>query len=329
MRGLLNASRSRACSHASSSTPVVAACGVRRPEAPRADDGLSRRQALASVPLLLGLVMGVKGVHADEGEAVLAMEVEAMEAADAAAAELEGWVQHGGSVAAAEPAAPVVAAAATIDPRKFKLLSDPLLAYEYIYPVETASGKALKMTVAHEPEKYSSAAPLNVDARQRIVSSVIDFQNFVTASMTVGPAAGVLKDLPPAEWRPMDVALTVLIDRSTTRTTNGQRFALNDVESAAKVERPDGPYFVYEHLSQGSPTMIESKSKETYRHALAVSAVRPGNDGTPYIYTLNLSCREEQWDELRPLFEAAIDRFKLLPTTKQYIPPDQNPWLFF
>eukprot|EP00955_Chlamydomonas_euryale_P017775 189838-Chlamydomonas_euryale.AAC.2 len=176
-----------------------------------------------------------------------------------------------------------------------------------------------------------SAAPLTADARQRIVSSVIDFKNFVTVSMSVGPAAGVLKDVPPVDWKPYDVALTVLIDRSTSRTTNGQRYALNDIESAARVERDGIPYFVYEHLTQvreGSPTMVE-RSKETYRHALAVSAVRPAMDGTPYIYTLNMSCRQDQWDDLAPLFEESIKDFQLIPTTDQYIPPDKNPWLFF
>jgi hypothetical protein len=42
-------------------------------------------------------------------------------------------------------------------------------------------------------------------------------------------------------------------------------------------------------LVQGSPTVANPKP-ETFRHALAVSTVRPGNDGAPYIYTLNMSC---------------------------------------
>lgn len=36
---------------------------------------------------------------------------------------------------------------------------------------------------------------------------------YVTVSMTVGPASGVLKGADPASWRAKDVALTVLIDR--------------------------------------------------------------------------------------------------------------------
>lgn len=42
---------------------------------------------------------------------------------------------------------------------------------------------------------------------------------------------------------------------------------------------------------QGSPTTAERRN-ETYRHALAATTVRPGMDGTPYLYTLNLSCPE-------------------------------------
>jgi hypothetical protein len=71
----------------------------------------------------------------------------------------------------------------------------------------------LQMTLAHPAEKYSSAAPLTADARQRIVYERFDLRKFVTASMTVGPASGVLKDVSPEQWKAKDVALTVLIDR--------------------------------------------------------------------------------------------------------------------
>jgi hypothetical protein len=42
---------------------------------------------------------------------------------------------------------------------------------------------------------------------------------------------------------------------------------------------------------------------QTYRHALAVTTVRPDTQGNPYLYTLNLSCRQNQWDDLQPLFQ--------------------------
>jgi hypothetical protein len=71
------------------------------------------------------------------------------------------------------------------------------------------------------------------------------------------------------------------------------------------------------------------QSKETYRHALAVTTTRPGMDGSPYLYTLNMSCRQEMWADLEPLFKQCINSFRLLETTNSYIPPDKDPWLFF
>ncbi len=81
--------------------------------------------------------------------------------------------------------------------------------------------------------------------------------------------------------------------------------------------------------SQGSPTVLETKRKETYRHALAVTAVRPDSQGNPFLYTLNLSCRQELWGDLAPLFKEAVRSFRLVPTTGQYIAPDVNPWQFW
>ena len=147
----------------------------------------------------------------------------------------------------------------------------------------------------------------------------------VCAQVTVGPASGLLKDVPPEQWKAKDVALTVLIDRcatvelwrcgscsalltpvwrlafsgelnniwltscelysvpsaphpslplatfpplvrdtfvftarifacfdrSTSRMSTGQRFALNDVEEAHEEVRGEGQLFwVYEHRSQ-------------------------------------------------------------------------------
>jgi hypothetical protein len=51
------------------------------------------------------------------------------------------------------------------------------------------------------PEKYSSAAPLAADARQRICSEFIDPRNSVTVSVSVGPPSGLLKDKRPSEWK--------------------------------------------------------------------------------------------------------------------------------
>ena len=146
--------------------------------------------------------------------------------------------------------------------------------------------------------------------------------------MTVGPAAGLLREIGQDEWRAKDVASTVLIDRSTARVTNGQRVALNDVEEAHIEDRPWGRVYAFEHLSQGSPNE-KARSRETYRHSLAVTASRPGGDGQIYLYTLNFSCREEQWKDLSPIFAKCIQSFKLETPTDRFISPDTNPWLFF
>lgn len=158
--------------------------------------------------------------------------------------------------------------------------------------------------------------------------------SFITVSMTVGPASGVLKSKPQSEWTAREVALTVLIDRSTARLSTGQRTALNDVESAKTERRApagggDGTFYVFEHLSQGSPTAAD-RSQETFRHALAATTVRLGQDGeTPYLYTLNLSCPEPLWGDMRPQFEAALSQFRLEAPTRDYVAPDKDPWHFW
>lgn len=211
-------------------------------------------------------------------------------------------------------------------PQGFSSLADATLAYRFIYPTRTASGAPVSPVLTRTPEKYSSAAPLSADARQRIVAELFDLTRFVTVSVTVGPASGVLRDVPQERWSPRDVALTVLIDRhacmhpqcgaqniaalrcatpvllgldanmavallrrSTARLSSGQRTALNDVVETRAEERDGATYYVYEHTSQGSPTVANPRP-ETFRHALAVTTTRPGLDGTPYLYTLNLSC---------------------------------------
>ncbi|KXZ53907.1 hypothetical protein GPECTOR_6g825 [Gonium pectorale] len=233
-----------------------------------------------------------------------------------------------GALSPALPAVATEVAESAVGAGQMKTLSDPILAYSFDYPVTTTKGKQLSMLLSRAPEKYSSAAPLTADARQRIVSEIFDFKNFVTASMTVGPASGILKGRSPEEWKPREVALTVLIDKSTARTTAGQRVALNDVQEAHLDARNGLQYWVYEHVSQGSPT-ITTRSRESYRHSLAVTSWRAGLDGSPYLYTLNLSCPEDLWPELEPLFKRSVEAFTLLPTTRDYIPPDKDPWLFF
>jgi PsbP len=62
---------------------------------------------------------------------------------------------------------------------------------------------------------------------------------------------------------------------------------------------------------QGSPT-DSNPSQETYRHALAATAVRRGTDDVDYLYTLNLSCPEKLWSDMQPQFKRSIDSFRLV-----------------
>lgn len=92
-----------------------------------------------------------------------------------------------------------------------KVLRDDTLAYEFEYPAETAAGKPLPLLLSRKPERYSSAAPLTADARQRIVCELADLIDAVTVSVTVrrcfldscfvlmAPACSVA--LLPGSWR--------------------------------------------------------------------------------------------------------------------------------
>lgn len=144
----------------------------------------------------------------------------------------------------------------------------------------------------------------------------------------VGPPSGVLKDVDAAAWKPKDVATTVLVDKSTARVTTGQRISLSTLESVQAVQKGSRTYYVYEHVSQGSPRPGNTQY-ETYRHAYSVSTTRPGLGGTPYIYSLSLACPEELWSELQAPFLTAVNSFTLTEPSGAYVAPDKDPWRFF
>lgn len=171
----------------------------------------------------------------------------------------------------------------------FGSVSDQTLAYTFKYPTQNIKGQKLNITYSRRPEKYSSAAPLTADARQRIVCELVDLQKSFTVSVSVGPPSAILSGTDSSAWKPRDVAEAVLIDKSTARVSTGQRVALNSIE-ALKVEERDGSkYIVYEHISQGSPSRLNPGARETFRHALSVTTVRNGSDDMPYLYTFNIA----------------------------------------
>lgn len=57
--------------------------------------------------------------------------------------------------------------------------------------------------------------------------------------------------------------------------------------------------------------------------------MRPGLDGTPFLYTLNMSCPQELWEDALPGFQAGIASFRLLDPGPGYVAPDKDPWRFF
>lgn len=66
---------------------------------------------------------------------------------------------------------------------------------------------------------------------------------------------------------------------------------------------------------------------QTYRHALAATAVRVAGDGVPYLYTYNLACRQEQWEVLQPMFKVragwlpcdGVNGVRSSPTSPQHL----------
>jgi hypothetical protein len=68
---------------------------------------------------------------------------------------------------------------------QFLEVDDSILAYRFMYPVLSASGKKIPIIFSRRPERYSSAAPLSVDARQRIVTSLTSLQDAITISVSV------------------------------------------------------------------------------------------------------------------------------------------------
>ena len=65
-----------------------------------------------------------------------------------------------------------------------------------------------------------------------------------------------------------------------------------------------------------TPLCIASRQCHTCRHAWSVTGTRPALDNSPYLYTLTLSCPDERWPALGPIYEECQKSFRLTPTTK-------------
>ncbi len=94
----------------------------------------------------------------------------------------------------------------------------------------------------------------------------------------MGPPSGVLKGVSPTDWKPKDVANTVLVDKSTARVTSGQRISLSSIESVTAQQRDGLTYYVYEHVSQvgcgGTWKALSHNSIFSYSCSLSCNLVR-------------------------------------------------------
>ena len=85
-------------------------------------------------------------------------------------------------------------------------VTDDLLAYAFEFPTTTADGAPLTMLFTRRPQRYSSAAPLTANARQRTVCELADLARGVTLSLSVGPPGKLLGGAAEDAWSPRLVA---------------------------------------------------------------------------------------------------------------------------
>uniref|UniRef100_A0A0F7GXJ1 Photosystem II reaction center PsbP family protein n=1 Tax=Habenaria pantlingiana TaxID=1498489 RepID=A0A0F7GXJ1_9ASPA len=208
---------------------------------------------------------------------------------------------------------------------KMALFVDDINAYSFLYPTELPGKKfSFKWVESRKPERYSSAAPLSPDARQRIVSERVDMINNLIISISIGPPnLGYLTSTDKKTWQAKDVADSVLSDKSALPVKTSQRRTESSVINAHANEVDGDVYWYYEYLVRKSPTKSVQESN-IYRHNVASTAERDG-----YLYSFNASTLSKKWESLGPFLEKAVSSFRLLPPTEYYVPPFKDPWRFW
>lgn len=197
--------------------------------------------------------------------------------------------------------------------------------YSYLYPTELPSKRfVFKWAESRKPERYSSAAPLSPDARLRIVSERVDFNDNLIISVMVGPInPQFLKSKDKSTWSAKDVADSVLSDKFVLRVTPSQRLAGSSILDTHSFHIDGDPYWYFEYLVRKSPTNVAVESN-VFRHYIASTAERDG-----YLYTLTASTLDSKWNEMGPFLEKSVASFHLLPPTESYVPPYKDPWRFW
>eukprot|EP00249_Psilotum_nudum_P004168 c17711_g1_i2 orf=261-1184(-) len=233
------------------------------------------------------------------------------------------WVLFGSVVSSASSFAFACRSTELSEEPDNALQVDAINAYSYLYPLKLQNRSyKLSWVESRKPERYSSAAPLSPDARQRIVSERLDIKDNIVISVSIGPPnPAFLKTKDKKSWNANDVANSVLCDKSTARMTTGQRIADSEIVNA-DTQMVDGqPYWYYEYLTKKSPGIYGA---DVYRHSLAATSERDG-----YLYSLTMSTIDSRWSVLRPLFKKTIASFHMVPPTKNYVPPYKDPWRFW
>ncbi|KAM5566270.1 hypothetical protein ABKV19_019967 [Rosa sericea] len=208
---------------------------------------------------------------------------------------------------------------------KMASFADEINSYSYLYPLELQSKKVIfKWVESRKPERYSSAAPLSPDARLRIVSERVDIIDNLIISISIGPPnSKIIKSPDKSTWTAKDVADSVLADKSALRVTSTQRMAESSVLDAHTSEIDGQPYWNFEYLVRKAPTKTAQESN-SYRHYVASTTERDG-----YLYCINASTLNKQWNIMGPILQKTVDSFHLLPPTENYVPPFKDPWRFW
>lgn len=205
---------------------------------------------------------------------------------------------------------------------EYGLQVDEINGYTFSYPLNVPKRQyKLKWIQSRKPERYSSAAPLSADARQRIVSERLDIKDNLVISVSIGPPNNrFLTSKDKNTWDAKDVAESVLSDKSTARVTTGERVTEKSVINVHSDKVDGEPYWYYEYIAQKSPTTSVQQS-DVFRHSLAVTVEREG-----YLYSLNASALSPSWNTMEPLLRETISSFRLTPPTQNYVPPYKDPW---
>ncbi|XP_037464082.1 psbP domain-containing protein 5, chloroplastic-like isoform X2 [Triticum dicoccoides] len=176
---------------------------------------------------------------------------------------------------------------------KMAMLVDETNAYSFLYPVQLPGKKtSFRWVESRKSERYSSAAPLSPDARQRIVSERLDMINNAVISVSIGPPSSrFLPSKDKTTWAAKNVADCVLSDKSSLKVTTTQRMAESSVLDAHTADVDGEPYWYYEYIVRKSPTKSVSFSPLYLQDGLFTPVFALG-----FLYSLNASTLSKQWE---------------------------------